>query len=178
MPAPPRAEGTVPASARRKPNTVEQSMLNEVQVRLITPDEQARFDALLCAKHYLRSAFMVGEQLRYVAVRGEQSLALLSWCALAAGASAAQGTWLANKFAPTRGFGGKSGAVIRGSIRTGRRTPRSPKPRSTQRRAAISWSFRTPSAWATKPASPAPPTAHAPNRAKLSPAFPPVTKSG
>ena len=58
-------------------------MLNEVQVRLITPDERARFDALLCAKHYLRSAQMVGEQLRYVAVLGDQWLALLSWCAAA-----------------------------------------------------------------------------------------------
>lgn len=67
----------------RKPCRDEQTVLDELEVRLITPDERERYDALLCAKHYLRSATMVGEQLRYVVVHGDEWLALLGWSAAA-----------------------------------------------------------------------------------------------
>ncbi len=45
----------------------EQSRLAEVRVRLLEPGARARFDELICHEHYLPSADLVGEQLRYVA---------------------------------------------------------------------------------------------------------------
>lgn len=81
---PPSTAPSTTSSTRRKPSFDEQAVLREVVVRLISPDERARYDALLCAKHYLHSADMVGEQLRYVAVQPDGTwLALLSWCAAA-----------------------------------------------------------------------------------------------
>ena len=68
---------------RRLPSPDEQSVLARVEVRLIRDDERSRFDALICEQHYLHSSIMVGEQLRYVAVLGDEWLALLSWCAAA-----------------------------------------------------------------------------------------------
>ena len=56
-------------------------MLARVCVRLISADERARFDDLMRAEHYLHSAQMVGEQLRYVAECDGRWLALLGWCA-------------------------------------------------------------------------------------------------
>lgn len=44
-----------------------QSVLDHVAVRLLRPGERGRFDQLLIAEHYLHSADLVGEQLRYVA---------------------------------------------------------------------------------------------------------------
>ena len=44
------------------------TILAEVQVRLIAPGERERFDELICCEHYLHSADLVGEQLRYAAV--------------------------------------------------------------------------------------------------------------
>lgn len=58
-------------------------MLDGVQVRLIEAAERARFDALLVSQHYLHSATLVGEQLRYVAEHDGQWVALLSWNAAA-----------------------------------------------------------------------------------------------
>jgi len=58
-------------------------VLERVRVRLITPDERERFDELIRTEHYLRSATMVGEQLRYVAECDGRWLALLGWCAAA-----------------------------------------------------------------------------------------------
>jgi len=49
-------------------------------LRLLRPDERARFDELLCARHYLHNATLVGETLRYVAVVPDgRWLALFGW---------------------------------------------------------------------------------------------------
>lgn len=61
----------------------EQALLDGVTVRLIEPSERARCDLLLEQQHYLHSADLVGEQLRYVAECHGQWLALLSWNAAA-----------------------------------------------------------------------------------------------
>jgi len=54
--------------------------LPALELRLIHPEERACFDELLCAKHYLHNATLVGETLRYVAVRPDgRWLALLGW---------------------------------------------------------------------------------------------------
>lgn len=60
-----------------------QALLEGVEVRLLQPEERAAFDALLCQQHYLHSAALVGEQLRYVACYRGQWVALLSWSAAA-----------------------------------------------------------------------------------------------
>ena len=54
------------------------------ELRLIRSEERARFDELLCAKHYLRNATLVGETLRYVAVAPDgRWLALFGWASAA-----------------------------------------------------------------------------------------------
>lgn len=45
----------------------EQCLLGGVQVRPIQPEERERFDKLMGEQHYLGSARLVGEQVRYVA---------------------------------------------------------------------------------------------------------------
>jgi len=57
----------------------EQTVLDQVEVRLIEPAERIRFDQLLVAEHYLHTADLVGEQLRYVAEVNGQWVALLAW---------------------------------------------------------------------------------------------------
>jgi hypothetical protein len=59
----------------------DQRLLAGVQVRLLDPEERDRFDQLLVAQHYLKSATLVGEQVRYVAECQGQWVALLAWCA-------------------------------------------------------------------------------------------------
>ena len=59
----------------------DQHLLQGVQVRLLQPEERARFDQLLITQHYLRSADLVGEQVRYVVEYQGQWVALLAWCA-------------------------------------------------------------------------------------------------
>jgi hypothetical protein len=59
----------------------DQSLLDGVQVRLLRPEERDRCDQLLVAQHYLKSATLVGEQLRYVAEFAGQWVALLAWSA-------------------------------------------------------------------------------------------------
>jgi hypothetical protein len=61
----------------------EQAVLDGVQVRPITAQEQPRFDGLIVAQHYLQDATLVGERLCYVAEYAGQWLALLSWSAAA-----------------------------------------------------------------------------------------------
>jgi len=61
----------------------EQDMLDHVTVRLILPEERTAFDELLVKEHYLRSANLVGEQLRYVAEYDGHWVALLTWNAAA-----------------------------------------------------------------------------------------------
>lgn len=58
-------------------------MLVGVTVRIIHKAEQERFDALLEAEHYLHSAELVGEQLRYVAEYEGHWVGLLAWSAAA-----------------------------------------------------------------------------------------------
>ena len=60
--------------------------LPKVSVRLLNPEERERFDALLESDHYLHSARVGGQSLRYVAeVEGE-------WIALVAFSGAAPHT--------------------------------------------------------------------------------------
>jgi len=65
----------------RTPTTQEQRVLDEVKVRLIKPKEAKRFERRMKRAHYLKGAAVVGHQLRYVAVRRGQWLALLTWSA-------------------------------------------------------------------------------------------------
>jgi hypothetical protein len=67
----------------KKLTAVEQAVLDGVTVRLIDSRERKRFDALLIKEHYLHSAELVGEQLRYVAEYQGQWLALQTWNAAA-----------------------------------------------------------------------------------------------
>lgn len=70
------------AAARfRRPTPSEHEVLRALVVRPIRPAERARFDQLLVEHHYLRSAALVGEQLRYVATHRGRWLALLAWAA-------------------------------------------------------------------------------------------------
>ncbi|MGH8651289.1 MAG: Druantia anti-phage system protein DruA [Gammaproteobacteria bacterium] len=52
-------------------------------VRPIVPAERVRWDALMRAHHYLGVQVLVGHSLRYVAVGGDEWLALLGWQAAA-----------------------------------------------------------------------------------------------
>jgi len=54
-------------------------ILARVSVRLIKPEEKARWDALICERHYLGNAHLVGRQLRYVAELDGEWVALLGW---------------------------------------------------------------------------------------------------
>lgn len=53
--------------------------LRRVAVRPIRADEREAFDRLLVEEHYLNSAVLVGEALRYVATAGDRWLALVGW---------------------------------------------------------------------------------------------------
>lgn len=69
---------------QRLPNHDEQSLLEQMEVRLILPRERTQWNRLVGRHHYLKNARMVGEQLRYV-VRDAQGkwLALIGWSAAA-----------------------------------------------------------------------------------------------
>lgn len=62
-------------------DAAEAAVVEQVQVRLVRPEEEARWNQLMIQHHYLKSAQMVGEQLRYVAEYQGQWLALLGWSA-------------------------------------------------------------------------------------------------
>jgi hypothetical protein len=59
----------------------EAAVVEQIEVRLVRPEEEARWEELMIQHHYLKSARMVGEQLRYVAEHQGQWLALLGWSA-------------------------------------------------------------------------------------------------
>lgn len=61
----------------------ESEVLRRVIVRLIRDDEKAPFDRLLEERHYLHSAVLAGQNLRYVAELDGQWLALLTFSAAA-----------------------------------------------------------------------------------------------
>ena len=50
-------------------------------MRLVQPHEVERFDLLITEHHYLKSARVVGEHLRYIATHQGQWLGLATWCA-------------------------------------------------------------------------------------------------
>ena len=63
-----------------KPNrTPEAEFLRKVEVRLLAPEERERFDELLEQEHYLGSARVGGQSLRYVAEVDGQWVALLTF---------------------------------------------------------------------------------------------------
>src|SRR5208337_732759 len=59
--------------------TPECEVLHQVRVRLIVEEERARFDELLERDHYLHSARLGGQSLRYVAEVGGQWVALIAF---------------------------------------------------------------------------------------------------
>jgi hypothetical protein len=66
----------------RLPNASEQAVLDSLGIRLLTePEDKRRWDQLVIERHYLKSASLVGEQLRYVVEHQGQWLALLGWSA-------------------------------------------------------------------------------------------------
>jgi len=54
-------------------------ILGRVKMRLIESQEKARWDALICERHYLGNAHLVGRQLRYIAELDGEWVALLGW---------------------------------------------------------------------------------------------------
>ena len=60
-----------------------QSTLRDIQVRPIQLEERRRWRALMREHHYLGYEGLVGEQVAYVATKGEQWVALLAWSAAA-----------------------------------------------------------------------------------------------
>jgi len=70
-------------AAFRPPTPDEQEVLIHLSVRPVRPDEVARFDQLITEHHYLKSAHLVGEHLRYVATYKDQWMALAAWNAAA-----------------------------------------------------------------------------------------------
>jgi hypothetical protein len=65
----------------RRPGPAEQHVLEHLTVRLVRAEEVARFGELIVTHHYLKSAQLVGEHLRYVATYQGQWLGLASWSA-------------------------------------------------------------------------------------------------
>lgn len=61
----------------------EAAVVDQVEVRLLGPEEEEKWNRLMAENHYLKSAQMVGEQLRYVAEYHGRWLALLGWSAAA-----------------------------------------------------------------------------------------------
>ena len=57
--------------------------LRDVRVRVVRPNEEPRFNALLREHHYLGFRKFCGRRLRHVAVLGDRWLALLGWHAAA-----------------------------------------------------------------------------------------------
>lgn len=69
---------------QRLPNKDEQSLLKELEVRLILPGERTQWNKLVRQHHYLKNARLVGEQLRYVVTDAKGKwLALIGWSAAA-----------------------------------------------------------------------------------------------
>jgi len=65
----------------RLPNAQEQTVLDHLVVRLITPEERPRWNELVCTHHYIKNATLVGENLCYVAEYQGSWLALVGWAA-------------------------------------------------------------------------------------------------
>ena len=65
----------------RLPNADEQAVLDGLEVRLISPEEQPRWEQEVSEHHYLKNAILVGERLRYVVTFQGQWLACMGWSA-------------------------------------------------------------------------------------------------
>jgi uncharacterized protein DUF4338/DDE family transposase len=65
----------------RSPQIPEEDVLCRVTVRLLAPEERGRYDQLLEREHYLHSARLGGQSLRYVAELDGQWVALLTFSA-------------------------------------------------------------------------------------------------
>jgi hypothetical protein len=59
----------------------EQAILDGAHLELLEGSQRPRFDQLMSQVHYLKSAHLVGEQLRYVASYQGQWVGLMSWSA-------------------------------------------------------------------------------------------------
>ena len=78
----------------RLPNTSEQAVLDGLNLRLLTEaEDKQHWDEQVVERHYLKSASLVGEQLRYVADFQGRWLALLGWSAPALHLKARE-TWI------------------------------------------------------------------------------------
>lgn len=64
-------------------DAAEAAVLDQIQVRLVLPQEQAQWDELVSKHHYLKNANLVGERLCYVAEYQGKWLAVLGWAAAA-----------------------------------------------------------------------------------------------
>jgi hypothetical protein len=62
-------------------NATEPGVLRRISVRLLQPEERARFDELLEQRHYLKSSRLGGQSLRYVAELEGEWVALLAFSA-------------------------------------------------------------------------------------------------
>jgi len=70
--------------AFRRPSADEQNVLRQMEVRLLVrPKDIERCDQILIEHHYLHSAQLVGEQLRYAVLWRGQWLAVAAWSAAA-----------------------------------------------------------------------------------------------
>jgi hypothetical protein len=68
----------------RRPTPDEQTVLREITVKLlVTPKDIRQCDQILVEQHYLHSARLVGEQLRYAVIWKGQWLAVAAWSAAA-----------------------------------------------------------------------------------------------
>ena len=68
----------------RRPTRDEQTVLGQMEVRrLVRPQDLKRCDQILVQHHYLHSAQLVGEQLRYAVVWQGRWLAVAAWSAAA-----------------------------------------------------------------------------------------------
>jgi hypothetical protein len=68
----------------RRPSADEQTVLRQMEVKLLVrPKDLERCDQILLEHHYLHSAQLVGEQLRYAVVWRGQWLAVAAWSAAA-----------------------------------------------------------------------------------------------
>jgi hypothetical protein len=64
------------------PDSDEQATLDELQVKLISPQQKKKWNLLVRKHHYLKSSDMVGEQLRYLVTDSSGHwLALIGWSA-------------------------------------------------------------------------------------------------
>ena len=62
-------------------DTSEPRILRRIKVKLLPPEQRERFDQLLKQEHYLHSARLGGQSLRYVAELDGQWVALLAFSA-------------------------------------------------------------------------------------------------